>query len=59
MQNTRPLHAFKLSSFLLNALVNLVKRRICIRMVKFCRSMCEVDINAALGFPVTGIGNAW
>ena len=47
--------AFRLSSFLLKPFVNLVKRRIAIRMVKFCLSTVRVHLliadQAPLGRP--------
>src|SRR5882672_12664383 len=51
--------AFKCNSFLEKAFVNRVNRRSCIRIVRFCLSMCDVEIRLGLGFPVTGIGSAW
>jgi len=37
------------------AFVNLVNRRICIRIVKFCLSTNEVEINRGSGFPLIGV----
>jgi hypothetical protein len=42
----------RFSSFLLNPFVNRVNRRIFIRIVKFCRSMYEVEISASSGSPL-------
>jgi hypothetical protein len=38
--------AFKCNSFLEKAFVSRVNRRNCILIVKFCLSMCEVEIRA-------------
>ena len=46
------------SSFFENALVNRVRRRICIRIVRFCRSTCEVQILEGSGSPLTATGTA-
>jgi len=43
---------FQGGSFLLNALVSLVKRRICILMVRFCRSTKLVEMWSGSGSPV-------
>jgi len=40
-----------LSTFLENAFVSLVKRLICILMVRFCRSTYEVHIFCGSGLP--------
>src|SRR5712692_167234 len=50
--------AFRLSSRLEKALVSRVDRRSCIRIVRFCRSIWDVEISLDLGLPVTGIGSA-
>ena len=39
------------STFLLNAFVSRVNRRICIRIVKFCRSTYDVEISFGFGLP--------
>lgn len=44
--------------FLLNALVSLASLRMCIRMVKFWRSICDAEIKLAFGDPATGLGKA-
>jgi hypothetical protein len=43
--------AFRLSSFLLKAFVSLVKRRMCILIVRFCRSTKDVEIWSGSGLP--------
>jgi len=43
---------FEIVSFLLKALVSLVKRRICIRIVRFCLSTKDVEVMPKSGLPV-------
>jgi hypothetical protein len=43
---------------LAKGVVSGVKRRICIRIVRFCRSMCEVQILAGFWFPPLTTGTA-
>jgi hypothetical protein len=50
--------AFRFAHFLENAFVRRVSLRSCIRMVKFCRSICEVQIRSGSGLPLTGSGTA-
>jgi hypothetical protein len=42
-----------LSSFLLNALVSLVNRRMLMRIVRFCRSTSDVEMCSGSGDPLT------
>lgn len=46
--------AHRFSHFFANPFVNLVKRRTCILIVRFCRSTCDVQIFAESGLPMTG-----
>jgi hypothetical protein len=48
--------AFRFSSFLENPLVSRVKRRIATRMVRFWRSMNDVDMAHRCGSPLIRIG---
>lgn len=48
--------ALKFSHFLLNAFVRRVSRRMDILRVKFCLSMCEVQMRSGSGFPMSGTG---
>src|SRR5260370_23935236 len=50
--------AFIFSSFFEKAFVSRVNLRSCILTVRFCRSMCEVEIRRGFGFPIIGIGTA-
>ena len=50
--------AFRFSSFFEKAFVSRVNLRSCIRIVKFWRSICDVEICCASGSPITGIGTA-
>jgi hypothetical protein len=47
--------AFKCNSFLEKALVKRVNQRNCMRIVRFCLSICVVEIRLGFGFPVTGV----
>ncbi len=41
--------AFRFASFFEKAFVSRVKRRSCIRIVRFCRSTCDVEISHGFG----------
>ena len=47
---------FQMLQRLLKQLVSRVIRRIPILMLKFCRSMCDVQIRLLTGFPMTSTG---
>ena len=44
-----------LRRFLLNAFVRRVSRRMCMRMVRFCRSTIDVEIRSNFGAPKIGV----